>query len=691
MPPPQQKLRFTKGGIVGAILTVLAGVCALNNSFTGLVNLSYDLNFFFRPDIPVEDAAIIYMDVESHTRLGVKPDQLWSRALHADLIDTLSKAGARAIVFDVLFRGGDEGDNRLNEAARSFGKVVVAGAVRELRGPHGEFVGSVLDKPSPELGAITNWGLPCGPMPEDKEYVRRHYARKDLDAPSLAWKAAQTVLTNVFVSKFPEQWRWINYYGPTTLWPRHSYWEALNTNTSSSKLSETYSNKVVFVGKHLYVGTGSGKEVDEHRTPYTRWTGRKSPGPEINATAYLNIVRGDWLERTSLFTDLLMVLALGSMLGFGLARLSPVRSVSLGLGCILVMGLIAYVITWTTHVWFPWLVVSVVQVPVAVGWSVLNQTRRLVLEKRALEQSMALPSLARKILSPTAVVPGQELAGDKPLEPQGADTLSVPDYMLVRRIGQGAYGDVYLAQDAIGSYRAVKILHRRHFQEARPFEREFYGLKRFAPISNGHPGLVQVLHVGKNERNQYFYYVMELADDEASGRDVNPQHYTAKNLAGELQHRQRLPLSECLDISMRVADALAYLHGQHLIHRDIKPANIIFVNGRPKLADIGLVTETASLGPVTFVGTEGYIPPEGPGTAQADIYSLGKVIYQLASGFPLERFPELPTALMEDVVGDFLMELNGIILLACETDPARRYKSAAELKDALFRLAQKLS
>src|SRR5206468_2532672 len=79
--------------------------------------------------------------------------------------------------------------------------------------------------------------------------------------------------------------------------------------------------------------------------------------------------------------------------------------------------------------------------------------------------------------------------------------------------------------------------------------------------------------------------------------------------------------------SLALTSALAFLHEQGLIHRDIKPSNIIFVQGQPKLADIGLVAgsdETCS-----FVGTEGFIPPEGPGTPAADVYSLGKVLMEL--------------------------------------------------------------
>ena len=82
------------------------------------------------------------------------------------------------------------------------------------------------------------------------------------------------------------------------------------------------------------------------------------------------------------------------------------------------------------------------------------------------------------------------------------------------------------------------------------------------------------------------------------------------------------------------------LHENGLIHRDIKPANIIFAAGLHKLADIGLVTSISD--DVSFVGTMGFCPPEGPGTPLADIYGLGKVLYEAATGLGRERFPDLP-------------------------------------------------
>ena len=82
---------------------------------------------------------------------------------------------------------------------------------------------------------------------------------------------------------------------------------------------------------------------------------------------------------------------------------------------------------------------------------------------------------------------------------QTARPLNVPDHELLRRIGSGSYGEVWLARSVLGRLRAVKIIYRSRFQEARPFEREFEGIQRFEPISRSHPSQLAILHVGKNQ------------------------------------------------------------------------------------------------------------------------------------------------------------------------------------------------
>jgi serine/threonine protein kinase len=128
-----------------------------------------------------------------------------------------------------------------------------------------------------------------------------------------------------------------------------------------------------------------------------------------------------------------------------------------------------------------------------------------------------------------------------------------------------------------------------------------------------------------------------------------------------------------------------------LVHRDIKPSNIIFVKGAPKFADVGLVTSITAPTPATaWLGTKGYIAPEGPGAPSADLYSLGIVLYEAATGLNQKRFPELPSALPERADRREFLWLNRICLRACDADPLERYRSAAELYENLARLETRL-
>lgn len=190
----------------------------------------------------------------------------------------------------------------------------------------------------------------------------------------------------------------------------------------------------------------------------------------------------------------------------------------------------------------------------------------------------------------------------------------IPDHQLLRKIGAGSYGEVWLARNVMGTYRAVKCVYRKTFSNDRPYEREFTGIQKFEPISRSHEGLVDVLQIGRNDPAGYFCYVMELADDAsasfvaapvkarsdlaAQSADVadkengteskisnrkleieNPDTYVSKTLSKALHDRGRLTVEECLELSLTLTKALGHLHQHGLIHRDIKPSNIIFVNG----------------------------------------------------------------------------------------------------------------
>src|SRR5215470_11954094 len=114
----------------------------------------------------------------------------------------------------------------------------------------------------------------------------------------------------------------------------------------------------------------------------------------------------------------------------------------------------------------------------------------------------------------------------------------VPDHELLRRVGRGSYGEVWLARNVLGTFRAIKIVHRASFDSDRPYDREFSGLQKFEPLSRSHPGLVNILHVGRNNAEGYFYSVMEAADDQSTGQTMfSPENYRPRTLASELSGR----------------------------------------------------------------------------------------------------------------------------------------------------------
>ncbi len=262
---------------------------------------------------------------------------------------------------------------------------------------------------------------------------------------------------------------------------------------------------------------------------------------------------------------------------------------------------------------------------------------------------------------------------------------SIPDHDVLRKIGGGAYGEVWMARGVTGALRAVKVVYREDFDDERTFEREFEGILKFEPISRDHPGLVNILHVGRSPDGvSFYYYVMELGDDVCAGQDINPIEYEARTLRGEGNTSVRLETAVCIDVGARLSEALGHLHERDLAHRDVKPSNVIFVNDKAKLADIGLV---ATRDQRTFVGTEGFVPPEGPGSAQADVYSLGKVLYEIATGKDRLDFPELPDELPTGLERKRWLELNRIICEVCEPRISRRkISTAAELAGALHNL-----
>ena len=147
---------------MSAALTAMLGVAFLIFPFgEKLVQLSYDLAFYFRGDRPVDEVVIIYMDEHSEERLGQGRWERWDRALHARLLRLLKDAGAKAVILDLLFLRGantDAANAELVAAAKAHGKVAVA-AKPSFRVHNGEIIGSSIDRPFDELGEVAAWGI----------------------------------------------------------------------------------------------------------------------------------------------------------------------------------------------------------------------------------------------------------------------------------------------------------------------------------------------------------------------------------------------------------------------------------------------------------------------------------------------------------------------------------------------------
>lgn len=351
---------------------------------SGLVRASYDTLHQFhgteQAALDVCPVVVVYLDLNSYKVRGLDPSQPWPRALHAQLLDRLTDAGARAVIFDIIFSelGQDaEADRALANAIRRNGRVILAG---ESNVDAGQFTGpaenwgrlsSVL--PPADLFATNAiaWGV-ASHIIDDDYVVRRYLAGFTSQVqPSLTWAAAEWL--QLSVTKRANAVRaankqWIRYYGPSLALPNVSYTSALNPGDVPA---EVFREKIVFVGaRPMTVGFASRQ--DEFRSPFHSW-GHKElfmPGVEVHATELMNLIRGDWLRQLSPAAEAVWLLFAASAFGGGLMWLRPVRATLValaGAGAVIGLALIGY----SNGVWFPWLIVAAAQIPTALCGSVL--------------------------------------------------------------------------------------------------------------------------------------------------------------------------------------------------------------------------------------------------------------------------------------------------------------------------------
>ena len=268
-----------------------------------------------------------------------------------------------------------------------------------------------------------------------------------------------------------------------------------------------------------------------------------------------------------------------------------------------------------------------------------------------------------------------------------SDRLLAGRYELGERLGSGGMSTVVLAFDRrLERNVAVKLL-AEHLADDQQFVSRFRR-EALAAARLVHPNIVQVFDFGLDEASGRQYIVME--------------HVEGQSCAEILRERGTLPVAEALGIVAQACRGLDYAHRGGVVHRDVKPGNLLrSTDGIVKLADFGIAKALSEESSITQVGavlgTAAYLAPEQAAgveaTPRSDIYALGVVTYQLLSGrlpyeaqtlteLALKQQREAP-ALLDHLTPEVTPELAAAVDRALALEPADRYATAEELREAL--------
>lgn len=257
-------------------------------------------------------------------------------------------------------------------------------------------------------------------------------------------------------------------------------------------------------------------------------------------------------------------------------------------------------------------------------------------------------------------------------------------YLLLEQIGEGGMGRVFLATDRLlRAPVAIKILRPEFSEDPQVLER----FRREIILSRdlGHPHVLRVYHLGQDQTRRY----------------LTMQFVEGPDLGQLLADAGALDESRAVRIAIKLASALEAAHQRGVVHRDIKPQNILLdEESEPLLTDFGLAREIEDTGITAsgmFLGTPNYASPEQasalPLDARSDLYSLGVVLFEMATGkrpFKADRAAEMlrmqretPAPEPRSLAPDLSPGLSSIILRCLEKSPDRRFDSATQLRQAL--------
>jgi serine/threonine protein kinase len=269
----------------------------------------------------------------------------------------------------------------------------------------------------------------------------------------------------------------------------------------------------------------------------------------------------------------------------------------------------------------------------------------------------------------------------------------ISHYRVIRQIGRGGMGEVFLAKDTrLERLVAIKLMSVDLAKD--PNQRQRFQTEAKAASGLNHPNICVVYEVGDSEDSRPF-----LAMEYIDGRTLE-----------FLMRQRRIKIRESIEIGIQLADALEAAHARHLLHRDIKPGNIMLdKRGNVKLLDFGLAkrfrseafssasSDLSHTDTGMTIGTPHYMSPEQALGRElddrSDIFSLGIVLYELVAGQrpfrgattgetinSIINTPPEPLGLENPL---FSPALDNIISKCLAKAPEERYASAKDLADDL--------
>jgi serine/threonine protein kinase len=264
-------------------------------------------------------------------------------------------------------------------------------------------------------------------------------------------------------------------------------------------------------------------------------------------------------------------------------------------------------------------------------------------------------------------------------------------YEIVRELGKGAMGIVYLAKDPlIGRLVALKTIRpsaHADDEDTREFQQRFVREAQAAGILN-HPSIVTVHDIGQDEPSGMSFIAMEYVE--------------GQNLKEVLAQGRPLSFEQAADICAQVAEGLDFAHAKGIVHRDVKPANIILLEGnRAKITDFGIAKITSGVANLTttgqFLGTPNYMAPEQikgtPVDGRSDIFSLGICLYECLThrkpfggdsltsiSYKIVHEPFPPLHEINPIIPEGFSE---VVTHCLEKDPAKRFQRGKDLANAL--------